>query len=637
MQTHPSEPAPSALDAPRDALAALSSASPPSPAPPRPTAKWLAHPVFIFGASLAIRLTAWALVASAQMPVILDELTYARRADVMRELLESRPEDTTPSGRSAREKLWTEAYDRGVWPPLHSILIALVFTYVSDSNSAARLLVAILSALTTPVAYALAGQVAGRRAAACTGWLHALYPSFIAFSHLLWAETTFILPMLLSVWLATRALDAERLGAALLQAALAGAALGAAALVRASALPLMLAVPFALLISRRRWTHRAGSAGALLLACGVVLLPWHLALWRMEGRFVLLSAANGYNLLLGNNPWSEDVEERNDVSDTINRVARQRGISRFEAAQAEALAYIQADVWGFAARVANRLRHFVVSDWFVVRHVVYGVYPPTLPGVPTALLALLGVSLVVVLAGAARGFALGGDAVRHRGLIALAIGLMMLIHAVSMSNSRLALPMIALLLPISGAGIADVLSRRAWRAGLTLLACTTAGFWALNPRAPGNAMHSNLWSTSYYRDDVPMIAALSGLRLSTIDVVELRRRGAMSPRSATISLASEGYVFSSEGAAARVWAPYAMPRVSLLLSTEQTPRSGPRVHIESEDDERVAEFDAVHPAAWRRETPSGMEGVVYSWRGVKAFAERHRRAARQADRDGDER
>jgi len=192
----------------------------------------------LFLLSLVVRLAVWAPVVHSDTLPLYDETSYLRRALAYERLAKSYLGGgifwAEPSAADAEQ-----AYFRGVWPPLHPLLIGLVFGVVGRSLALARLVVVLQSAATTCVVFALTSRLATRRAALVAAGIHIVYPSFLAYSHLLWSETTYILACLGGLYLAVRTVEEERAKRQVLFAVLSGACLGLAGLARAAVLPLL--------------------------------------------------------------------------------------------------------------------------------------------------------------------------------------------------------------------------------------------------------------------------------------------------------------------------------------------------------------------------------------------------------------
>ena len=109
------------------------------------------------------------------------------------------------------------------------------------------MLQALLSILTSFLVYRIACRLRGERAGLAAGTFVAFYPSHVAFSHLLWAETLF----LLLVTAALHQLLATDERGCLRSAVLAGLILGLATLVRSVGV-VLLAASVLWIVSGRR-------------------------------------------------------------------------------------------------------------------------------------------------------------------------------------------------------------------------------------------------------------------------------------------------------------------------------------------------------------------------------------------------
>jgi 4-amino-4-deoxy-L-arabinose transferase-like glycosyltransferase len=211
----------------------------------------------LLAASLAVRIAALVPVAAANVSPVFDEKAYFARAVAFANIAKS-----LLAGVAPRPLDVGEAYLTGAWPPLHSMLLAVPLLFASATPTAARAIVVLLSALTTPVVYLLARRFTSSRAALAAALGHAALPSMIAFSHYLWSETTYMfclaLGLLLVVDAAARAVGSServvgssepgrepppRRGGAGARALAAGLALGAGALSRAAGLPMIALAP----------------------------------------------------------------------------------------------------------------------------------------------------------------------------------------------------------------------------------------------------------------------------------------------------------------------------------------------------------------------------------------------------------
>ena len=174
--------------------------------------------------------------------------------------------------------------------------------WIADGHALGiRLLQVLLSTLTALLVYRIGRREWGERAGFWAGFFVAFYPSQIAFSHLLWAETLFTTLIVLA-FERLLVLDREgRLGSAVVAAL----ALAGAALTRSTALGL-LAVSVVWLARRRRETMGLRSAAVVGAAALLAVACWSLPASMRAGCFVVVDLNGPFNLWSGNNPWIPD-------------------------------------------------------------------------------------------------------------------------------------------------------------------------------------------------------------------------------------------------------------------------------------------------------------------------------------------
>ncbi|MEM6795598.1 MAG: hypothetical protein AAF725_16585 [Acidobacteriota bacterium] len=471
--------------------------------------------------SLAVRLLLWGWAVAAGLPPLFDEIGYLERArgwaDVAGAWLRL---------EAAAPEAFERAYGAGHWPPLQPLVLGLALALAGESGgvAAARLLGVLFSAATTPIVYRLGHELAGARAAAIGALLHALAPAFLAYSHWLWAENLALALGLAGVACALEARRREREGApgaspALRIAPLAGLCLGLAALARVALLPWALIILVWLAASSRRAAAAAGGAALL------VLLPWVAVLHHEEdGRWLPLSTLGGYNLALGNHPavpaeygssWGHEASKR-ALHLQLREEAARLGVPWQRVAGAAARRHIAERPAAALARAAQRTRFLWAPDAFPPRHVLNAVYPP-LPA--SAALAL--VALVLVVHGALLFCGVAGliaARFRHRGLWIALVAASMLPPALTVSLTRLHLPIEALLLPVIGAFLAGGSRPRA-SAGFLAGALALAVSFSTVPKVA-----ELYWIPSaHYAPALAAPARLVGARMIYSDRLTLRK------------------------------------------------------------------------------------------------------------------
>ncbi len=128
-----------------------------------------------FGASLAVRLLLLLPVWMADVPLLYDEKDYVLRAEGFSALFTA-----LLRGEGLDTAAWSQAYRGGLWPPLQALVLAPSMALGDAALPAARLVMVVLSAATTPLVERLARRMTCAPAAAVAAALHALYPTFAA-------------------------------------------------------------------------------------------------------------------------------------------------------------------------------------------------------------------------------------------------------------------------------------------------------------------------------------------------------------------------------------------------------------------------------------------------------------------------
>jgi len=570
----------------------------------------------LFFLSLAIRVAVWAPVAHSRVPPIYDEVTYVERATAYENLAKSYLKGAIfwadPSERDLRR-----AYRKGVWPPLHPVLLGLTFAVLGRSLAIARFVVVLQSAATTCVVFALTSRLATRRAALIAAGIHIVYASFVAFSHLLWSETTYILMGLSALYFAVRAADEQRLRRQLLFAVLAGVFLGLAGLTRAAVLPLLIALPAWLLwkvkLRQRRWLLPVTLLGASLL----VLSPWQATLWKREGRFTALSTKSGYYLYEGNNPWQAEEAGVLKMRRALEEYVREHGASRDEAGRALGMAYIREDLAGFVGRCFERAKTLWGPDWFIVRHLLYAAYPPLPLPVTIALLVIVAASFPVLISCILHGICGRGAEFRYRSLLLTCVLFSMLPNVLCVVNSRMTLPLLAMLLPAAGVGLAALAERRAWGRGVILLAVTAVGLWALNPQMPRVALGAWNQASAYYLPVAGFIERnLSRWDIATADRFALRYTGDKTLGPVRLTIANGPYFFVPSISRSLVWTELTPGEVrDVTIRAPRTATSPPVVQLTLLQTGRSQRLCPVRRDAWRHWRPTALDGIEYYWAG----------------------
>lgn len=197
-----------------------------------------------------------------------------------------------------------EAAARMFWQPFgYPAMLALTYLVTDGSIVAAKLLQAVLGAVTCGMVFVLADRRAGRTAAFVAASAVALYAPLVLFEgELLAAGPATFLGTLLLLLLDRADTDDPR---PLWWWSLPGAVAALAVLMRPTFLPFVAAA--AVWIAWRQWRRRGRGRAALAVAVAVAAfaactLPVAAYSARVTGRFSFVPSSGGLNLYIGNNP-----------------------------------------------------------------------------------------------------------------------------------------------------------------------------------------------------------------------------------------------------------------------------------------------------------------------------------------------
>ena len=561
--------------------------------------------LLVFLASLAVRLVAALPVLIAPTPAegvwpLADEAGYYTQASAWARMLVD-----GLSGEGADAEDVTQAYGRGGWPPAHPILLALSMLTFGESPAGARIAGLFVGALTTVVVLLWTRALIGEKAGMLAAGAHLLYPPFVAFSHLLWSENLYILLLLTAFWLATIAPRHDTGGGRLALAVGAGLALGLALLTRSAGLPFLALVP-AWLLWHSRQSRRWFLAAPALLAALLALWPWQHHLAEREGHFVALSTNNGYNLLLGIYPGRKGESNR-ARKERMNRDIRKRvkesDLSRDQAARSLAIDEMKRRPTVFARSALGRLRRLWSSQGTVVRHGLQAAYPPIHPALAGGLAAAFVLAFLAFAAAALFGLS-RRPPFADRLPLALVVAAGMVPPMLSVSTPRMALPLLALLLPAVGHGLAPGrrLGRWWWTAPAALLFAAVA-IYTLLAWPPS--------STSAHYSAVARLPGLGKGRAAVSDRVALRADGTCA--ALEVRTAGSG-ALSGVPAGREVWS---VPEGGgvLLFGLRGTAAIEPAFEVECIETGASARVEPVKAADWHRWRATELAGVERLWLG----------------------
>ncbi len=288
-----------------------------------------------------------------------------------------------------------------------------------------------------------------------TGLLAAAFatvsPTFISFSHALWAETTFAC-LLLGAWILVVQGSRRRCWWLAIPA---GLLFGASALTREIGLPLAgaAALWWAIRSSGPR-LERWCTAGVLLACTVLTIAPWTIRNWQRFHRLVPISTAGWMGMREGNTLG--DDWRTPDVA--ALRAFRQRHLAikdelqRMDQARAEALELIeQEQPWWIVKKVLRNSALLFSPDSFLFKRVSRGAYGElSLTTIRALLIATLIWYLGVGLLGLRGAAAAAPD---HRYFLLLAFLVVTGLHIVAQATSRYRFPLMPLVTIFAAWGV----------------------------------------------------------------------------------------------------------------------------------------------------------------------------------------
>jgi 4-amino-4-deoxy-L-arabinose transferase-like glycosyltransferase len=553
--------------------------------------------------SFAVRMLAWGGVVANDVPLRGDERGYFRRATGFAAVI-----DSVTSAQPPDAAAWTQAYGEGRWTPLHSFLLSLGMSVFGDSAASARFIVVLLSAVTTPLVFVLARRLASRRVALITAGLHAGYPTFVAYGHYLWSETTLILFLVLALILALRARDALSETARIRSCALAGLATGLCFLVK----------PAAILTRARVEGARAAAAFVL-----VWLIPW--GAWSVsasvaEGRFIATAANSGFAMYRGNNPWmppgvgsyqSPGLQQRMD--EAIAAHAATNEMSPDDAARQLAVTEISSHPGRFVGRVVRRFQEYWFPDHFAMVHLYRGYYPPVSPWWGACFGVFVVVCYLVLMALIGRGLLIPGVIPRDVKALWLALVLMMMLPTILMwGMSRYHVPSLVILLPFAALAIDRIRLRLPRNREITWIA-GCAAFLLVCANGVPNLVRHHIQPSSYYSAALRPLDRIYGLDLHFVDQVAFRPRAGSTHQQMTFTLLNEGAVFAHTGQAVATWDASRDPPAAQAFVFCDSDSSPLQVKVTVDGDEQHSVIiEPLAANAWRRWQPA-MADLDYRW------------------------
>ena len=312
----------------------------------------------------------------------------------------------------------------------------------------------ILGALLVPLVMVLALALFDRRTAIAAGLITALYPTFVAYSHYLWAENTFLVPVLAGLAVA---IYAQRTSGFAMPA-LSGLLFGLAALSRETGLVIAAAcglwwVWASTKARRRRALLRAAF---MVFVAALVVVPWTIRNYRAVGGFIPIATISWMAMAEGNIFDPDDwLHVNRDVLTEFRTSWRgiQDEVERMEFSRRVALEQIKREQPAWILKKFVRTSGLLFGpDSFLFKKISRGAYGDlSMATIRLLLVASVSSYILVALAGL-MGIAIAPGRV-HRLLPLVVVGSVFVLHIAAFTSSRHRLPIVALLIPYAAYAI----------------------------------------------------------------------------------------------------------------------------------------------------------------------------------------
>jgi 4-amino-4-deoxy-L-arabinose transferase-like glycosyltransferase len=341
-----------------------------------------------------------------------------------------------------------QPHDGYLWPPGFISFLAACKALFGDGLTPPRLVQVLLSTATIPLMFLLGQRFHGRRAGLAAAGMFALYPTLVAFTHLLWPATLYIFWFTLA---ATLLMAPTRLTWRLTFAA--GLCLGFAALVRGQALYF---APLAALwvmtsVADRDRQGRLILSALLLAGTLVPVLPWTLHNALTYQRFLLLDSTVGRNLYIGTNlqppsNWDYGFDDRRRIHGGRPRCENENIVDADRCEVRNAIAFAAGHPGLMLKRVPMKWADLLNPSSFVIRHARLDRYPHVFgPGELAILtLVLAGAWMVVAVLGVLGMLLL--PPWPGRKLVAALLLYHLSLHALTFGMTRFRLPLVPFLI-----------------------------------------------------------------------------------------------------------------------------------------------------------------------------------------------
>jgi 4-amino-4-deoxy-L-arabinose transferase-like glycosyltransferase len=516
----------------------------------------------------------------------------------------------------------------GTWPPLQPVLLSLGFLVFGNSLLVGRLIMIVLSALTAPLVYLVTEKLSSKHVALIASVIFAIFPSFIHYSIRLFSETTFIFITFLVLYCALRTVEGTpSFKRTALLAMATGCLLGLGTLTRAAGL---LWIPIvALWVGWRSigFKKRLLLPALILISAGITLLPWEIALFAVEHRPVVITTSSELTLYLGNNPWLPDGYgaaaeiAKPQMDKAASEYGKRHGVSISEAYRALALQEIKGDPIKFVKRGFYKLRTLWLPDFQLFRYILVTACPPMTDGRVGLIILVAITSLLAFLALALWGLWNPNPTLRFRELLIVLVLATMATIFVTHGHPRYSIPLLAVLTPAAGHGLACLSTSKQKRVqpyvAATVLCVAVVGLSILTG-FPYEYRSMSTVPSSHYLGLIRRIDQLLGQKTMVSDRLLFRASSDNHPGEVRLLIDGSEFEFTDSKAQTYTWSPAAEAGVLSLVVQSQTATRPFRLLLSSGDAGQSATL-WLNKRSWHSWQPTSLTGVEYMWAGSAKF------------------
>lgn len=425
-----------------------------------------------------------------------DEVGYFRQALEYQKIFKGILNSEIP-----QKKEFIQAYKQGRFPPVNSVLFALSFLIFSHKFIVARFLLILISALTTFLVFHVTAKLINSHAAFYAAMIHALFPSFISFSHLLYSETVFIFFLMLIFYLAIVLFESKQTIKICAFSLALGFLVGVLLLTRESALLFAFFPPVCFAFILKKKLHKILVPLLIIFSTLITALPWKYAVNKMEKGTALSSKSIEFILYKHNNRFSRkgfmysSNKDLNAVKRTLAKYSRKNNVTSSQAAKTLFIKEITNHFPAFVKRASDNFLLMWSFDFFPLRQIFNLGYPP-LPSILVVIIFFCFLFSHIFFIFFMFIGLLAKDLNIYKKLLILSLVIIgMLPYLITISHTRYALPQIALLLPLAGLGI-DKLKQS--KNVLVIFSIVFIGLLAVYYYTYNNFYYNKLRPSSYY-------------------------------------------------------------------------------------------------------------------------------------------